>query len=244
LYDSTIADGVRGEQLHLIQNAFAALQPPLSRGAARRELGVSPDEPVVGWVGRMLHVKGGDIFLRAIAMLPEPRPAVIMIAYGEQESALRELTAQLGLSETVRFHSNIPHAARLFPAFDTYVLSSRSEGLPIVLLEAMAARVPIVSTAVGGVPEAVGDDAAWLVPPEDPRALADAISTSLNDKACAASRVARASERLTRDFAVHPWLDRYEEVYHAARQHAGRDERVAAADHAPSMDTMRRRQRA
>jgi glycosyltransferase involved in cell wall biosynthesis len=97
-----------------------------------------------------------------------------------------------------------------------------------VLLEAMAAGTPIVSTAVGGVPEAVGAGEAWLVPPEDPDALARAMTDSLVDRATAAQRVAKATERLNRDFAIEPWLDQYEDVYRTVYNRVGDAKRTAS----------------
>jgi glycosyltransferase involved in cell wall biosynthesis len=136
-----------------------------------------------------------------------------MIGYGEEEDRLRQRAAALGLEAQVRFCLDVSDAGRLFTAFDTFVLSSRSEGLPIVVLEAMAAGTPIVAYRVGGLPDLLREDEAWLVTPEDVAALAGAIATSLSDRGDARARAERARRRLDTDFAVDPWLDSYESVY-------------------------------
>jgi glycosyltransferase involved in cell wall biosynthesis len=129
------------------------------------------------------------------------------------EESLRRSARELGLSDTVRFFPQITDAGRYFTAFDAFVLSSRSEGLPVVLFEAMAARAPIVATRVGGVPEAVGDGEAVLVPSEDPGALAEGIRTTLADPVSTRRRVEQATARLNSAFSFELWLDRYERVY-------------------------------
>ena len=213
LRDATLADGVPAERLHLIPNAWSGLRAPLSREAARRELGLPADASIVGWVGRLIHVKGGDVFLEALRRIPEPRPLSVLIGYGREDEKLRRLAASLGPSAQVRFFPSVRDAGRYFTAFDTYVLSSRSEGLPIVILEAMACRTPIVATRVGGIPDALDETQAWLVPSEDPDALAAAIVEALRDRERAAARATLAAQRLGRDFALDSWLDRYEHVY-------------------------------
>jgi glycosyltransferase involved in cell wall biosynthesis len=213
LYERTLADGVPASRLHFVPNAWQPRREPLERSAARRELGVDGTTDVVGWVGRFIPVKGADVFLEALARIPEPRPLGVLIGYGPEAERLRRMASELGLGSRIRFCSDVRDAAPYFPAFDTYVLSSRSEGLPIVMLEAMSAGVPIVATMVGGVTEALGADAAWLVPPEDPAALANAIAASLGDRAGALERAGRASRRFKSDHSVEVFLDRYEEVY-------------------------------
>jgi glycosyltransferase involved in cell wall biosynthesis len=212
LRDSTLDEGVRSERLHLITNAWSGMRHPLPRAEARRQLGIDEAATVVGWVGRMIPVKGGDIFLDAVHRLPEPRPTVAMIGHGIEAAALAQRAQALNLT-SVRFYPNVTDAGRLFAAFDVYVLSSRSEGLPVVLLEAMASRVPIVAARVGGVPEAVGQDDAILVAPQDPAALADGIRRSLEDPESATRRATSAAVRLAADFSLEPWLDSYEAVY-------------------------------
>src|SRR5690606_5519239 len=105
---------------------------------------------------------------------------------------------------------------RYFAAFDVFVLSSRTEGTPMVLFEAMAAGTPIVATAVGGVPDVVGPGEAILVSPEDPEMLARAIREVREDPRAAASRAERARHRLANHFDAHSWSRAYESVYHTA----------------------------
>jgi len=215
LYEESLRDGVHTDRLCLIRNAWAGWHEPAPRAEARVALGLDPSMPVVGWVGRLFPVKGGDVFLRAIARLPEPRPVAAMIGYGPEADHLELEARRLGLTGSVRFYREITDAGNYFRAFDVYVLSSRSEGLPIVILESMAAGTPIVATNVGGITEVLGSEEALIVPPEDPDALAEAIRSSLSDPAAANARSSRAKARLKREFSLEPWLERHEQVYEA-----------------------------
>jgi glycosyltransferase involved in cell wall biosynthesis len=213
LYERTLADGVRASRVHLVPNAWQPRREPLERAAARHALGLEDTTDIVGWVGRFIPVKGADLFIEALARMPEPRPLGVLIGYGQDAERLHRMASERGLGSRIRFVSDVRDAAPYFRAFDTYVLSSRSEGLPIVMLEAMSAGVPIVATKVGGVTEALRDDAAWLVRPEDPAALASAIAESLRDRAGALERASRASQRLADDYSIETFIDRYEDVY-------------------------------
>src|SRR5207244_355223 len=88
----------------------------------------------------------------------------------------------------VRWHGAIPFAGSLFAAFDAVVLSSRTEGTPIVLLEAMAAGVPVIAARVGGIPDVVTDEEATLVPAENPARLAAALDALRTDPVAASHR--------------------------------------------------------
>ena len=213
LRETALAHRVPAQRVHLIRNAFPGGVSFASRESARRELGLSPADVAVGWLGRMIPVKGADIFLRAVGQLASPTATAVLIGDGSERGQLESLAAQLGLGPRVRFVGGVEGAARLLPAFDAFVLSSRSEGTPIVLFEAMAAGVPVVASRVGGVPDVVGDGEAVLVPAEDATACADGLRRILDDRPGAAAMAERARRRLADGFSTAAWLDHHETLY-------------------------------
>lgn len=211
LKERLAASGVSSSKLHLIPNAFASTRVPLDRAEARRVLGLPPDGWIAGWVGRLSREKGPDVFLDALARTPEWRGS--LLGSGPMEGELRAKAETLGLSPRIQWHGVIPEAGALLKAFDAIVLSSRTEGTPIVLLEAMAAGVPVVAASVGGIPDVVSDRDALLVAPEQPASLARALQTVRMDSEGASSRAVAARGRLEGAYALEPWLDGYESVY-------------------------------
>ena len=212
--------GVPAARIHEVPNAWRPLAPALDREAARRALGLPPDAFVVGWVGRLSHEKGPDLLLEALLQVHDLPLVVSIIGSGIMRVALQTQARALGLNGSLRWHGTVPEAGRLFAAFDVCVLSSRTEGTPMVLFEAMAAGVPIVATRVGGVPDVVSSAEAALVPSDDPVALAAGIRAVYRIPAAARARAAAARARLERDFSVAPWLDRYETIYRLVRRDA------------------------
>ena len=124
----------------------------------------------------------------------------------------------LRISDRITWHGAIANAGSLFTAFDAFVLSSRTEGTPITLLEAMNAGVPIVATRVGGVPDVVSSSHALLVPAEEPRMIAQALSELEREPSAATHRSMRARERLLQSFSPATWLGAVDAVYEAARR--------------------------
>ena len=208
------AAGVARSQLFLIPNAWSGwAQPPFGRAEARRALGLPDGPPCLGWVGRLSREKAPDLLLDALALLRDVSCLAAFVGAGREEPALRERAAALGVADRVVWCGLVPDAARLYAAFDLFVLSSRTEGTPIALFEAMAAGTPLIATEVGGVPDVVSEREAWLVPAGDPAALARAVRAALADPAAASARAAAARARLDAEFAPGPWLARYEALY-------------------------------
>lgn len=212
LVERLARSGVDRARIRLIPNGLSTGSPPASREAARQALGLPPDGLVCGWVGRLSEEKGPDVFVRALPLVPKAWRASI-VGSGPMGDRLRDEADALGVTDRIRWHGVVPEAGRLLAAFDVLVLSSRTEGTPMVVLEAMAARVPLVVTAVGGVPDVVNDQEAILVAPDAPEALAAAIASVSDRPEVAKSRVDRASQRLAADFSASAWLDRHESVY-------------------------------
>jgi glycosyltransferase involved in cell wall biosynthesis len=216
LANELVRSGLSTDRVHVIPNAWSSISTPLERDQARRELGLGLDDFVAGWVGRMTAEKGLDVFADALLLLADqPIVASIIGAGPGREREETRITAA-NPQPRVRWAGLVQEAGRYFKAFDVLVLSSRTEGVPMVVLEAMASRVPLVVTAVGGIPDVVSPNEARLVPSEHPEALAEAIKSVLDDRNGAMRRVAAAAERLEREFAETPWLSRYDAVYREA----------------------------
>jgi glycosyltransferase involved in cell wall biosynthesis len=217
LVDSLERRGVPHDRIHHVPNGWFAPSRPLPRDEARARLGLSPGDRVIGWTGRLIPIKGADVFLRALGLLDTPGWVGCVMGDGPERPALEALAEELGIGDRVRFQGAVQEAARSFAAFDAFVLSSRSEGTPMVLLEAMGAGVPVVATEVGGVPWVVEREReGWLVPSEAPDELARALRAALTDPAEAQARAGRARARVERDFAPDVWIRRHEETYRAA----------------------------
>lgn len=213
--------GVPRTRIHLVPNAWAGEAASLTRSEARLALGVPADGHIIGWVGRLSHEKGPDVLVRAIAQLDRPPATAVIVGDGPELAALRAAATQLGVADRIVWPGAVPGAGRLMRAFDVFVLSSRTEGTPIVLFEAMASDVPVVTTDVGGIPDVVGDTEAVLVPSDAPQALASAIRGILSNRVLASERASAARRRLETRFAPGPWLDRYEAIYRGVLGAAG-----------------------
>jgi glycosyltransferase involved in cell wall biosynthesis len=201
------------DRIRLIPNAWDGRCLPQPRVEARNALGLPLDGFVVGWVGRLIPVKGCDVFLRAVNELRDLPVHASIIGSGPEQERLEALVAEHGMGERVHFHGSREGAAALFRAFDVWVLSSRSEGTPMVLFEAMAAGVPIVATDVGGVGDVVSEAEACLVPPDDPAALAARLRDIHSGRVRTQEKVRAASTRLSERFGTEQWIERHVELY-------------------------------
>lgn len=190
--------------LHGVE-ADNAPRGPAARRSARQLLELSPDAPVVGSVANFTPKKDQATLLAAIDLLRRQHPGVVLclIGSGPLEGELRTRATQLGLDANVRFLGSRDDVPALLPAFDAFTLSSRFEGLPISMLEAMAAEVPCVATRVGGIPEAITDGVdGRLVAVGDPAALARALGQVLAAEDERQRLAAAGRRRVREDFSI------------------------------------------
>lgn len=228
------ADRFGGPGPRVRQLYNAVLPIPASRtsaeSAALLERVARLPRPRVGVIGRLSHEKGVDVALRAARLLQERGQPVSLVLAGDgpERASATALATSLGLADTAHFLGPVLPVEPLYPLLDLVLIPSRSEGLPNVLLEALRADRPVVSTRVGAVSEvlderALADGAGWTAPPESPEALADAVASALDAAAdpvrASALGAARAAvaRRFSLDARVAAHVALYREVLADAR---------------------------
>jgi glycosyltransferase involved in cell wall biosynthesis len=194
-------------------------------GCLRRALGIPVAAPVVSVLGMLRPVKALDVLIRAFpAVLAEHPEARLLIAgEGAERRRLEATIATLGLGSSVLLLGLVNDIAPVLAASDVYAQSSDSEGTPIAIMEAMNAGLPVVSTAVGGVPALVDASCGLLVPPRDPAALGMAINKLLADPQ-ARCTLGTAGRARVADHGfqgtVEQWQNLYTELYQGSRRRA------------------------
>jgi glycosyltransferase involved in cell wall biosynthesis len=189
-----------------------------ARWAVRADCGIPGDAPVIGVLARLSEQKGLTYLISALPAVLAAHPETHLLLVGD--GPLREdLVAQarsLGVEQRVHFVGYRANTVDFLRAMDLFVLPSLYEGMPLSILEAMGAGLPVVATAVDGTPEAVADgETGLLVPPADPAALASAVNRLLGDRALA-ERMGRAGRaRAEAEFSETALIDRLGRVYRA-----------------------------
>jgi glycosyltransferase involved in cell wall biosynthesis len=160
------------------------------------------DGELVGTLSRIDGFKALDVFVAAVELLRQTHRSARFVCYGDgpDEDQLRTLVSERGLDPILELPGHTP-AGTALGSLKIYVLCSIWENAPIALLEAMAARVPVVATAVHGIPEIVDESTAQLIPPGDPHALAGAIARLLDDPALAERQASAAYDRVRTRFS-------------------------------------------
>ena len=195
----------------------------VERDDVRGELGIDPGAVVIGTVANFREQKDHPNLLAAVALLRERglRPRVVVVGQGPLEQSTRDLATSLGLDDLVIFTGHRADAARVMASFDVFVLPSLWEGLPVALMEALAAGLPVAATAVGGVAETLTDGVdALLVPPSDPSALADALARLIEDTSLR-QRLAAASAARAPEFDVRRSTSAVESIYRSVARRGG-----------------------
>lgn len=215
-----------GTAAEVVENGVALPPPPSpeTRAAARRGLGILDGAFVVGTVARLAPEKDLGTLLRAfstvVAAFPDAR--LVLAGGGAERPVLEALSRTLGLDASVLFLGERRDVEALLPAFDVTALSSVREGLPLSLLEAMAAGLPAVATEVGGLPDLLSAGGGRLVPPSSPETLAGALLDYARDPARRLADGLAARARVEARHGEDAMVRRYVDLY---RQLAGRDRR-------------------
>lgn len=219
--------GAPRQRLHVVPNGVKVRSRSPATGARiRSEFKIPPEAFVFLYAGRLNEVKRLPILLRAVALwAPEfrARTRLILAGDGPDREALQELCATLGINVSVTFAGARADVGDVLSAADAFVMSSRTEGLPMALLESMAASVPCVATAVGGIPELLRDGAGLVVPPDSPEQLAMAMQRLVNEPTLRADLARTGLSRVQQHYSLDAVVTRYlgllglPERWHAAK---------------------------
>lgn len=219
-------EGVPPERVTVIHNG---IDPPASaeRGTVRelrRRLGITDEERVVGMVANYERpVKGMDRLLEAVPLVLAEEPGVRFVIVGRGPDFYERQVVERGLGDRVLFAGHQENVAPFYGLMDVSVLTSLSEGLPLVLLESMGHGLPVVATAVGGNAEVVVEGATgYLVPAGDPSAFTDRVVRLLRDRELRRKMGERGRRRIARHFSLDTVARRYGDMYQELAKPGGR----------------------
>jgi len=203
--------GLPAKNAIIIPNAVCV---PVSR-PARVKRGGLPLRAIT--VARLVHQKGLDILLLAVASLPrelKERFSLAVVGDGPLLEEMKTLRSRLDITGQVQFFGWRQDISDLLPEFDLFILASRSEGQPFALLEAMAAGIPVIASAVSGIPEALEHgNSGILVPPEDPYRLAQAVAWFASNPANAEIMAFRAFDFIRQHHDIQKAIAQHVELW-------------------------------
>ena len=187
-----------------------------ARAAARRALDLDPAAPVITIVGRLTAIKQHELFLRVAEAVHRQRPSAIftIVGDGERRSEMEALAATLGLTDQVRFCGWRQDLPTIYGAADVCVLTSRNEGTPVAVIEALAAGIPAVSTDVGGVRDVLNDPVLGATAPDgDVDALAGHVLRALAPEMRTASAIAARRASITARYGIDRLVNDIDDLY-------------------------------
>ncbi len=205
------------KKIRIVPNPVIPIQSidPTERIALRREIAFDPNRLILLNVGRISVEKGIDDLLQTINILRRTHPQVFLVIVGRNASSGDPATRikSLNLQNHVRMLGTRSDVPRLLSASDVYVSSSLSEGMPITILEAMAAGLPIVATSVGDIPNLITTDTGLLVPAGDPNAMADKLIYIIDTPGFSAELGRNAKKYVLENHNLETWFDELMKIY-------------------------------
>jgi glycosyltransferase involved in cell wall biosynthesis len=215
-------DRLRPKQAVVVPNATEAVPAPTpsERAAVRRSLTDSDEALLVLAVGRLADGKGYGDLLTAFSQAARVHAGaeLVVVGDGPLAASLQAQADALGLTSRVHLLGQRDDVPALMTASDLYVSASHWEGLPLAMLEAMSAGLPVLATSVGDVPSVVDEGSGVLVPPADPSALSRALVALLSDRSRLRDLGAAARARVGEVAGVARWYDQVSDVHRLAVQ--------------------------
>ncbi len=190
----------------------------------KKELGIEPDDKVVGIIASIRHIKGHKIFLKSAreVLIKQPHTSFLVVGSIDDMDLYEELKMMIkeyGIEEKVIFTDERSDVSKILSIIDVSVLTSFSEGFSNTLIESMAMERPVVATNVGGNPEAVDNgETGFLVPPGDPEAVANAINILLDDEELSERMGNEARNKVERQFPMERMIRIIEDNFHELLQ--------------------------
>jgi len=186
--------------------------PPGNRARARSRLGLADDAFVIGWAGRLTAIKRPLDLIRVAAGVDDA--VLVLVGDGDDRPAVESLARELGISDRVRFLGYRDDLGALYSAFDVFLLTSANEGAPVVVIEALAAGVPVVATDAGGTASVVDAGETGLIAPVGAiEELQTAVRRLQQDGELRASLGALGARRMRDRFSVERMVDDTERLY-------------------------------
>jgi L-malate glycosyltransferase len=212
--------GIPRRLITIVPNGVDVTGFEFDRDTARRELGLNADEIVIGTVGRLEPEKDQITLLDAFRQLQmrHPRARLIIAGDGSMADQLKSHADRIGAAAAIRFLGYRRDIARLLAAMDVFLLTSIREGLPVSLIEAMAARRPVVASSIGSVRDLISDGkTGLLVAPGNVDGFRAAIERLIDDSSLRQNFVERARATIEASFSLPAVISAYETLYRSAK---------------------------
>ena len=215
-----LGDGIRESNIitiaNAVENSLSEDEISALRIEKRRQLSVSEDDIIIGYVGRLSREKGIEYLIKAGAILKEKNKSfkIWIIGDGKERKELEKVSSKMMLQDFILFTGFLSDVERWFPAMDVFVLPSLTEGTPMALLEAMSHGLPVIASKVGGVPDIIKSGAnGLLVRPGNAHEIADAICMLYEDEnlRLKLGREARVTAQI--QYGVNQWIKKIEDEY-------------------------------
>jgi len=221
----TVADGltriakINPEKIKIVYNAvdletFTADRT--AREQIRKQLEAEPDDIVLGYVGRLSHVKGPDLLIEAMALLLQQsrRYLLVLVGEGPQRELLEKMVEELGIADRVKFLGFCSNVSEMMNAFDIGIMPSRQDACPVVGFEMMSMKIPIVCSGVEGQGDIFTDNVTALLSKENTPARIARCIARLADDAELRSRLAQAAHEYAQRFSAEVQVGRVKQLYY------------------------------